>query len=119
MNYANLEIPGLSRQDKLVVLNNPDKTIEELMELGLTQAGEKKLRGLTDKIKKFTPAPAKPVSVQRNVSMPQPNSGAVSVHNRRTNRTVKVSPQVAKKLLGKMNSERGMGRDYGQNYSRG
>lgn len=121
LDYSKVDIPGLSKQDKIIVLQNEGASIEQLMELGLTEAGEKKLRNFSGRVKKFTPQPAKPISVRSNVTVPQPQGGGVPVYNRRTQQTVKVSPQVAQKLTGKLNYDREHGglKSAGRNYERG
>lgn len=119
MNYAELTIEGLSKQDSKVVKENPNASLDELMQLGLTDKGVTTIRDFESRIRKVKPAPAKPVSVQQQVASPKPTKRGVPIANRRTGRTVYVSEKAGKRLLGKLNSSRGMGNNYGQNYQRG
>lgn len=118
MDFSTLKIDGLSKQDEALVKSSPNASIEELMQAGLTSKGENILRKMQGSIKPFR-SPLQPKTVQHNYSQPVRAAEGQVVYNKRTGRNVRMSNKAANRILGKLNPNREMGKNYGQNYSKG
>lgn len=118
MNFADYSI-DLSKHDEKIVKANPNKTVEELMILGLTDKGVHAIRAFGESVKDYAPKQAlKPAFVTQ--SRPT-NGGAMSatqlVYNSRTGLTVRMEAKAAGAVLGRLNPQRNTGSTYGKTYS--
>lgn len=115
MDFSQFQIKALSKQDAALVKENPNASIDELMQLGLTDKGVTSLTAFQESIKPYKPK-LTPKRVER-VNKPLSN-GKVRIENKRTGQTVEMEPKKAQRLLGKLNKSREMGKNYGTNYSK-